>query len=76
MTRGQSATAYTSIGGGVYMVENKGRQEQVQVIHTIPKMTDDERLIVEKRVANDLFNVLSDIYTKLKIELDNEYTNR
>lgn len=54
------------------MVENKGRQEQVQVINTIPKMTDDERLIAEKRVANDLFNVLSDIYTKLKIELDNE----
>jgi len=72
MARGQSATAYTSIGGGVYMVENKGRQEQVQVINTIPKMTDDERLIAEKRVANDLFNVLSDIYTKLKIELDNE----
>ena len=72
MARGQSATAYTSIGGGVYMVENKGRQEQVKVIHTIPKMTDDERLIVEKRVANDLFNVLSDIYSKLKIELDNE----
>lgn len=72
MARGQSAIAYTSIGGGVYMVNNKGRQEQVQVINTITKMTDDERLIAEKRVANDLFNVLSDIYTKLKIELDNE----
>lgn len=64
MARGQVAVAYTS-AGGVCMVKNKEVQE-VEVIHTVPKMTQTERLVTERRIANDLYNVLSEIYSKLQ----------
>lgn len=49
------------------MVENNVTQ-QVELIHTIPKMTQTERKIAEQRVANDLYVVLSDIYKKLDLK--------
>ena len=59
----QTIAAYTSTGG-VGMYDNA--EQQMEVIHTVPKMTNTERSVAEKRVANDLFIVLSDIYEKLK----------
>jgi len=67
MARGQTATAYTSTGG-VCMVNNGKVKQEIEVVHTIPKMTQTERMVAEKRVSSDLFEVLSDIYVKLNIE--------
>lgn len=64
---GQAAPSYTSTGG-VCMVKNKEKEVTVEVIHTVPVMTDIEKRIAERRVSNDLFNVLSDIYAKLNVQ--------
>lgn len=47
------------------MADNVDTQH-VEIIHTVPVITDIERRAAKKRIANDLFNVLSDIYNKLK----------
>lgn len=66
MTRGQTATAYTPTGG-VCMVDNDKVKQEIEVVHTVPKMTQAERIVAEKRVSSDLFEVLTDIYVKLNI---------
>lgn len=69
MERGtrQTGTAYNTSNGGVCM-EGNNITQQVEVTHTVPKMTDTERTIAEKRVSSDLYEILSDIYAKLKLE--------
>jgi hypothetical protein len=54
MLLGQTARAYNVV------------VQQVEVIHTVPAMTDTERRAAEKRVSSELFEVLSGIYEKLK----------
>ncbi|WML36955.1 hypothetical protein [Clostridium sp. OS1-26] len=61
----QGTQSYITTMGGVCM---DSRGQQVQVIHTTPKMTATERKTAEKRVSNDLFNILSSIHKKLKTE--------
>lgn len=68
MARGQTATAYTSTGGVCMVVDNGKVKREIEVVHTVPKMTQTERMVAEKRVSSDLFEVLSGIYTKLKLE--------
>ena len=65
-TQRQSVTAYTALGG--VGMDDRGGTQQVEVLHTIPKMTVEERKEAEKRISNDLFEVLSDIYNKLQSE--------
>lgn len=64
MVTRQVTTAYTPVGG-VCMVDET---QQMEVIHTVPKMTETERQVTEKRISNDLYSVLSDIYDKLQSE--------
>lgn len=63
---GQITPAYV-FTGGVGMVDDDVLQ-QIEVIHTVPVMTDTERRVAEKRVSNDLFTVLSAIFNKLNVE--------
>jgi hypothetical protein len=58
-------TYHTS--GGVCMAGHDSAQE-ITIVHTVPRMTQQERQEAEKRAAADLYDVLSDIYKKLSIE--------
>ena len=52
---------------GVCIVDNDKVKQEIEVVHTVPKMTQAERIVAEKRVSSDLFEVLTDIYVKLNI---------
>jgi hypothetical protein len=74
---GQTSTAYTLSGGAANVGVEETRKtdnEQVQVIHTVPVMTDDERNAATKRIGSDLYEIFMRIQEELG--LDNEIAHK
>ena len=65
-----------SMGSGL-CVQTK-RQARVKednkldVIHTVPKMTDGERKAAKKRIGGELYEVFARIQEKLNLESENQ----